>query len=435
MDAERPLLIETESADSKKTTSHIKCASKFDIAVNVVGVICYPLGVPYGMGQSGWVIGSFFLAYSSIATYATTVLLGRLCATYPELNSYPAIAEKAFGSTAGLVTSSIQWIGFFFLVVYNLVMLGEYCSILNIVPGMCQQEYIIYCALIIAALGQIPTWKGLAFLAIIFLGITAFGLVTLVYEADVGKDDDVTYSSITFSSAINGMTAIAFAYGGSGMFPEMIQEMSDPTEFNGLTGSLTMAYCIIIPSYYLAGYIGFWAWGNDCAGNIVENFPANQLRTTLVGVNLFIYIFGCLEANQLLAGKAERYIGVHPTAWLSDNGDGGLPPGLGRGIVRVTLLACQLFFAEMLFSAGVGDIQSLTGAIAGMLLTYIMPVLFYYKIISKEDSSLGCLYAVSTVLAVFITVAGVAVAIISIEEAASEYTLFGGSCVSSLDDD
>ena len=156
--------------------------------------------------------------------------------------------------------------------------------------------------------------------------------------------------------------------------------------------------------------------------------------------NLFLYVMGSLEANQLLAGKVEQYMKVDPTGWLEPRTQQGWAPGLVRGCVRVSLIGLQLFFAEMLFSAGVGDIQSLTGAIAGVLLTYVLPVVFYVKIFGREESGwlqggwywflLG-----SAVIGIFITVAGVVVAMKSIISAASDYSLFHGSCSASLDDD
>lgn len=440
-EANRPLLVEQNANPDAQETQKPRDATKTDIALNVVSVICFPLGVPYAMGQSGWWAGSIFLFYSAVSTYVNTLLLGEICVKFRNLNSYPAIAEKAFGETYGslarVLTSSVQWIGFFFLVVYNLVMLGEYMSILDISSGVCQQQYIIGSALVLAILGQIPTWKDLAWLAMVFLTITLFGLITLIDEAFEGHDSDPDYSSITFSSIINGMTAMAFAYGGAGMFPEMIQEMKDPADFNGPTGSLSQAYVVIVPSYVLAGVVGFWAFGTACSGNIVENFPDNKLRTVLLAFNLFLYIMGSLEANQLLAGKVEQYMKVDPTGWLEPRTQQGWAPGLVRGCVRVGLIALQLFFAEMLFSAGVGDIQSLTGAIAGVLLTYVLPVVFYVKIFKREESGWlqgGSYWFLigSAAIGVFITVAGVVVAIKSIISAASDYSLFHGSCSTSL---
>ena len=57
----------------------------------------------------------------------------------------------------------------------------------------------------------------------------------------------------------------------------MIQEMQDPRDFIGASGSLSMAYLVIVPAYVLAGVAGFWAFGNAASGNIIENFPDNTL--------------------------------------------------------------------------------------------------------------------------------------------------------------
>ena len=313
-------------------------------------------------------------------------------------------------------------------------------SILDLVPGTCQQDYIWAAALVLIIFGQIPTWKDLAWLAVVFLAVTFFGLIVLVDESAEGHYSSPDYSSVTFSSIINGMTAMAFAFGGAGMFPEMIQEMKDPAEFNGTTGSLSLAYLVIVPMYILAGVVGFWAFGTECSGNIVENFPANTLRTVLLALNLFLYVMGSLEANQLLAGKLEQYLHIDPSGWLEPRSTRGWAPGLERGAIRTSLLLFQLFFAEMLFSAGVGDIQSLTGAIAGALLTYVLPVVFYAMLFKREErawlqGSSYWLLLGSAAIGLFLTMAGVVVAIESIVSAASGYSLFSGQCSASLDDD
>ena len=109
----------------------------------------------------------------------------------------------------------------------------------------------------------------------------------------------------------------------------MIQEMTDPSQFIGRSGSLSLAYSVILPAYIVAGIVGFWAFGNAASGNIIENFPENTLTWVTLGAMLFMYSMGCLEANQLLANKVEVHLGL-PAAGLLEPKWRGWPPGLVR---------------------------------------------------------------------------------------------------------
>jgi hypothetical protein len=44
----------------------------------------------------------------------------------------------------------------------------------------------------------------------------------------------------TPSGVVNGLTGICFAYAGSALFPELIQEMDRKQDFLGPTGSLAL---------------------------------------------------------------------------------------------------------------------------------------------------------------------------------------------------
>ena len=117
-------------------------------------------------------------------------------------------------------TNVIQWVGFFFLVVYNFVMLGNYLSILS-PHGLCQTTFILITGAFMAALASaLPSFEELSYLAGLALLITVFSLYSLCQESWVAhtSDDDgtVTYSEVTFSSIVDGCTAMAFAFGGSG---------------------------------------------------------------------------------------------------------------------------------------------------------------------------------------------------------------------------
>ena len=157
--------------------------------------------------------------------------------------------------------------------------------------------------------------------------------------------------------------------------------MRSPEECTTRDGVLTRAYGVVVPVYVVAGAVGFWAFGNATTGNVVENLSSGWLRTATLALTLPMYVMGILEENQLVATKAEQSLGVHPTAWLAPAWSrASLPPGLVRLLVRSAIVFAEVAGAEMLFSAGVGNIQSLVGSISGLSLAFWMPVLLHFKV-------------------------------------------------------
>ena len=82
-------------------------------------------------------------------------------------------------------------------------------------------------------------------------------------------------------------SAFAYAFGGHGMFPEEIRELRDKTEWNRRV--MPWTYGIIVPTYALCSYLGYYVWGGGDAGssaNINANFPANAANVLSIVVQL-----------------------------------------------------------------------------------------------------------------------------------------------------
>lgn len=324
--------------------------------------------------------------------------------------------------------------------VYNLVMIGEYLSVL--MPGyLCQTSWLLVTAGVLAVPAQIRTWTDLSGLAMVFLCFTIVTTVLLVLETSGYAYCDATYDDVNFSSFWEGTTAFAFIWGGSGLFPEMIQEMKDPREFLGPTGSLTLAYSVIVPVYAIACVFGFWAYGNEVDGNLIENYPGNTIRKVTLLINLFVVGFGTLSANMLLAGKLEDATGLKVAVadeWIQRSAlFGGVRVAYVRTTMRLLLIAAELLFAEMLFDSGVGDIQSFTGAVAGVVLTFVLPLLFYVKLFPDDEWSTGGykhLLYISVAVFLVVAVVGTVIAVMDIAEDASEFKIFEGVCTYTISD-
>jgi len=186
-----------------------RVVSRDQIALNIVAAICFPLGVPYVFGQTGWWFGMTCLISLACSGYVSSVLLGDICIRRPDLRSYPEIAGAAWGRKGSILILVIQCGGTYFAAVYYFVMLGEYMSVLSPDHAICQQKWIYVIAVVALALGQIPTWGGLTFLTKVFLFINLFAIFFLVDSSAKDRYCDVEYNDISFFGSINGLTAMA----------------------------------------------------------------------------------------------------------------------------------------------------------------------------------------------------------------------------------
>ena len=432
--SESSSLIEQDERDTADDADDAKAgvASSWSVALNVFGIICYPLSAPYAFGRAGWIAGMAAFVFAGLTNYLGAYCLGDICVELPHLTSYPAIAREAYGPYAGTVVDTLQWLGFFMLAVYNIVLVGEYLSMTGWDDDICQKEWMPIMAAVLLFPCMIPSWNDLSWLALVFLAL-AMGTAVILIEESVSDSycrSEKSFSDISFFSIMQGTSAMAFCFGGSPMFPEVIQEMVDRRDFISPNGSLNTAYALITPLYLASGILGFAAFGNACEGNVLINFSDNALReVSLVSMGLML-MFGTIEANQLLSKKVEGQIGVHPTAWLVPRtARGNAPPGLVRAVVRTCLLGLELFCALAFFKDGAGALQSLTGAIAGIPLSMLIPFVLHLKLLpDRFHPGTQLLMQVLAGMSIVAFALGSYAAVSAIVEGASSYQFFGGEC-------
>jgi hypothetical protein len=151
---------------------------------------------------------------------------------------------------------------------------------------------------------------------------------------------------------------------------------------------MRITYAACIPSYWLCGLLGYYAYGDFSLANINLNFPDNAANRLSIAVQAVQELFFVLDSNLVVLLAIELRLGIDPTActappWRS------VPPWLGRLGVRTAFLGTQVLLAQALLS-GEGDtllsLTSLTGAVGMVAFTYFLPYVFY-AILSREPLS------------------------------------------------
>lgn len=134
--------------------------------VNSISFMCVPRSIPACFAQTGWPIGMLALLYSSVVTYDTGILLGRLCADVPaSMSSFPALAAEAAGRVAARRGSDsraqeawrraghrtvavLQYTCYYLTGVSELLYFEQFCVQLFATSPLCQWQWLLVVGLI-----------------------------------------------------------------------------------------------------------------------------------------------------------------------------------------------------------------------------------------------------------------------------------------------
>ncbi|KAA8534500.1 hypothetical protein F0562_032017 [Nyssa sinensis] len=85
------------------------------------------------------------------------------------------------------------------------------------------------------------------------------------------KDYSITGVGINrIFGAINGISIIATMYGNA-VIPEIQATLAPPVTGKMFKG-LLLCYAIVISTYFSVGISGYWAFGNQAQGSVLQNF-------------------------------------------------------------------------------------------------------------------------------------------------------------------
>ena len=402
---------------------HPRRATVRSTVLNVFTLICYPYGVPYCFGQMGWVLGSVFLVGSTWINVEAGVALGEVCARRPELTSFPKVVRAAFGGRWGAATLWLQYGSYWLTNVYNFVITAEYWTESGVLTTWCEQRFMFLTYVLIVPLIQLPDYHAMAPAALFSNAVIVLGVLSLFWVAYVqgGPEPGVDYETAGFGRASRGGVSMAFALAGAGVFPELIAEMKHPDQF---ARAVRCAFLPIFVLYAACGLAGFWLFGGDAAGDILRNFPPNLAATHVTAFLMALsFLVSTVENNLFMVlgierAAAARWPGLRETA-----------PRTKSFLFRAAFLASELVVAAALRGAGAGDMQALAGAVSGPALCYAAPFACHLALFAGEHSRpRRWAFLAFVVAGGLLCVFGTYYSVLGVVEAASSYTIFGGSC-------
>ncbi|MED6132925.1 Sodium- and chloride-dependent GABA transporter 1 [Stylosanthes scabra] len=221
----------------------------------------------------------------------------------------------------------------------------------------------------------------------------------------------------------NAISIIATAY-GNGIVPEIQATLAPPVKGKMFKG-LCICYAVIVVTFFGAAISGYWAFGNQAAGLILNNFMDNNRKPLLP--KWFIYMTNIFTIAQL---AAVGVVYLQPTNEVLEQAfsDPKSPEFSQRNVVprlisRSICTAIATAIAAML--PFFGDINSLIGAFGIMPLDFILPPIFFN--LTFRPSKKTPIFWLNVTIAVAFSIVGATAAVAAIRQIvldAKTYRLF-----------
>ncbi|KAK3823644.1 MAG: transmembrane amino acid transporter protein-domain-containing protein [Linnemannia gamsii] len=354
--------------------------SNFLAYANVVCVVAGTgtLGLPYALKLGGW-IGVGILLLSLLMSIYTAILLMK-CLYYNgkyRLSSYQEVGRHAFG-LPGLIA---VWFFHTSIVlgapIMYMILAGSELNNLVSNPAINTTAWIWISAAIVAVpfiamktLKEVAVMSVFGALATVVLVIVAVRGAVVDMQNSNPKYADITHNNVVLANLPTTIASISICFGGNVVYMHVEEAMRYPKSWNRVVAAALASCCVL---YVLTAVPGYLAYGSKSISPILENLPKDALTKT---GTIFIIIHVILAAPILLTSFAlefERLVDVTVAR------RGKVMERVYRSIIRLVIvgfcggIACTVPYF--------GHFLSLLGAMGNCSLIFVLPIIFYFKLI------------------------------------------------------
>ncbi|KAK4836514.1 hypothetical protein QYF36_024134 [Acer negundo] len=303
----------------------------------------------------------------------------------------------------------------------------------NTSRGMQLYQFVIIFGVLKLVLAQIPSFHNLRHInlasLILSLAYSACATAGSIYIGNSKMAPPKDYSvhgsgANRIFGSLNAISIIATTY-GNGIIPEIQATIAAPVKGKMLKG-LLVCYGVVMTTFFSVGISGYWAFGNQAKGTILQNFMVDDHHKPL----LPIWVLLMTNVFTLLQVAAVSVVYLQPTneALEKKFSDATIDQFSLRNVIpRLFFRSLSVAIATLIAAMFpfFGDINAVIGAFGCIPLDFVLPMVFYN--VTFKPSKKGLLFWGNTVIATIFTVLGVLGAISSIRQIildANTYSLF-----------
>lgn len=310
-----------------------------------------------------------------MSVYASVLLVR--CLYYDgvqRLSSYQEVGRQAFGTT-GLCT-----VWFFYATtvigvpVMFLILAGTGLESV-IALDISAKAWIWICATIVAIpFVLIKTMKEAAITSVLGALATVVLVVVAVRGSVLDLDNpvyaNVSHSLVNFSHLPTAVASISMCFGGNAIYVHVEESMRYPKSWNRV---VTAALCTCTILYLAVAIPGYLAYGDLAESPIFNNLPKDGF-TTLGTIVIIVHVL--LTAPLSLTSFA---LEIERLADITVCSRGLVMERVYRTVLRLVIVGvCASIACTVPYF---GDFLSLLGALSNCTLIFVLPVVFYARLV------------------------------------------------------
>mmetsp|Transcript_4868 Transcript_4868/g.7415 ORF Transcript_4868/g.7415 Transcript_4868/m.7415 type:complete len:483 (+) Transcript_4868:119-1567(+) len=344
------------------------------------------LTLPYSFSLVGIYSGIFMEVFFATLALYTNFLLISLHAEYrhkintdtshPYYNdkhhivTYTEVITYFVGSTAGKVTRVIIYLSLIGLSTVQIIATSSNFHILD--DSLSKRDWGLLWGMLFTLMIFIPNFRHYRFMSVIGIVSTTYTSWFMTTQSNLhGRDSNVTYSAPdTLINYFMGFTNIMFTFGGHSSNIEVADVMNDPSTYDrSYLLSYIYVFTLTLPNA-ISVYYNFGDDARDDANsfNLFQRSPQRDIGIVLMCLHQMV-AFGLFSGP--LYHMWEEYLGIHGSSYHI------------RVLSRLPIAGAILFMA--IAFPFYGSVNSLLGAFAMSMATYIIPLLSYNIAFANVD--------------------------------------------------
>ncbi|XP_042513059.1 GABA transporter 1-like [Macadamia integrifolia] len=399
------------------------------------------LSLPYAFAALGWIGGVVCLCVGAAVTFYSYNLISLVLEHHAHLGRrqlrFKDMADDILGPGWGrYFVGPIQFVVCYGGVI-GFALLGGQCMktiyLLSTPEGtMKLYEFITIFGCFMLILAQIPSFHSLRHINLVSLllclAYSACTTAGAIYVGSTSKGPLKDYSihgdrTSQVFGVFSAIAIIATTY-GNGIIPEIQATLAPPVKGKMFKG-LLICYAVVMVTFFSVSIAGYWAFGNQASGIILNNFIHSNGNTLVP--KWFLMMTNIFTLLQL---GAVGVVYLQPTNEILERifGDPKSPEFSIRNVVprlitRSLIVATGTILAAML--PFFGDMGALIGAFGFMPLDFVLPMVFFN--LTFKPSKQRLVFWLNTAIAMVFSALGVLGAIAAVRQIALDaknYKLF-----------
>ncbi|OMO81427.1 Amino acid transporter, transmembrane [Corchorus olitorius] len=268
------------------------------------------LSLPYAMSELGWGPGVTMLVMSWVITLYTLWQMVEMHEIVPgkRFDRYHELGQYAFGEKLGLyiIVPQQLTVEVGTNIVYMVTGGQSLKKFHDVVCPNCKDIKLTYFIMIFASvhfvLSHLPNLNSIS--GVSLAAAVIYSVIAFVATAKKGVQPDVDYSYKASTSAgkvfnfLAAMGDVAFAYAGHNVVLEIqatIPSTPDKPSKIAMWKGVVVAYLIVAFCYFTVAFIGYWAYGNAVADNILIILEKPAWLIAVANMFVVIHVVGAYQ--------------------------------------------------------------------------------------------------------------------------------------------